>query len=68
VHVQPMLSHCKHPNDAKNLSTYCHVPVAVFLPLGGGEGEEGPRSRCYVRTAALRLIVQPYEEDEEKDD
>jgi hypothetical protein len=28
--------------------------------------EEGPRSRCYDRTAALRLIVQPC--DEEKDD
>ena len=29
---------------------------------------EGPRSRCYGRTAALRLIVQPCDEDEEKDD
>jgi hypothetical protein len=29
---------------------------------------EGPRSRRYERTAALRLIVQPYDEDEEKDD
>jgi hypothetical protein len=28
---------------------------------------EGPRSRCYGRTAALRLIVQPYDEDEKKD-
>jgi hypothetical protein len=28
---------------------------------------EGPRSRCYGRTAALRLIVQPCAEDEEKD-
>jgi hypothetical protein len=26
---------------------------------------EGPRSRCYGRTAALKLIVQPYEEDDE---
>jgi hypothetical protein len=26
---------------------------------------EGPRSRCYGRTAALRLIVQPCDEDEE---
>ena len=34
---------------------------AVFL------GEE-PRSRCYGITAALRLIVQPYDEDEKKDD
>jgi hypothetical protein len=29
---------------------------------------EGTRSRCYRRTAALRLIVHPYDEDEEKDD
>jgi hypothetical protein len=25
---------------------------------------EGPRSRCYGRTAALRLIVQPCDEDD----
>ena len=25
---------------------------------------EGPRSRCYKRTAALRLIVQPCDEDD----
>ena len=29
---------------------------------------EGPRSRCYGRTAALRLIVQPCDEVEEKAD
>jgi hypothetical protein len=29
---------------------------------------EGPRSRCYGRTAALRLIVQLCDEDEEEDD
>jgi hypothetical protein len=28
---------------------------------------EGPRSRSYGRTAALRLIVQPYDEDEDDD-
>jgi hypothetical protein len=27
---------------------------------------EGPRSRCYGRTAALRLIVQPCDEDEDE--
>jgi hypothetical protein len=26
---------------------------------------EGPRSRSYGRTAAMRLIVQPYDEDED---
>jgi hypothetical protein len=29
---------------------------------------EGPRSRSCGSTAALRLIVQPCDEDEEKDD
>jgi hypothetical protein len=29
---------------------------------------EGPRSRSCGRTAGLRLIVQPCDEDEEKDD
>jgi hypothetical protein len=29
---------------------------------------EGPRSRRYGRTAALRLIVQPYDEDDDDDD
>jgi hypothetical protein len=28
---------------------------------------EGPRSRRYGRTAAARLIVQPYDEDEDDD-
>jgi hypothetical protein len=29
---------------------------------------EGPRSRCYGRTTALRLFVQPYDEDEDEDE
>jgi hypothetical protein len=29
---------------------------------------EGPRSRCYGRTAALRLIVQPCDEDDDDDE
>jgi hypothetical protein len=29
---------------------------------------EGPRSRCYGRTAALKLVAQHCDEDEEKDD
>jgi hypothetical protein len=28
---------------------------------------EGPRSRRYGRTAAMGLIVQPYDEDEDDD-
>jgi hypothetical protein len=32
-------------------------------------GDEGPRSKCYGRTAALRLLVQPYDEhDGDHDD
>jgi hypothetical protein len=30
-------------------------------------GGEGPRSRRYGRTAAMRLIVQPNDEDEDHD-
>jgi hypothetical protein len=37
----------------------------IYLPFFCGEG---PRSRSYGRTAALRLIVEPCDEDEEKDD
>jgi hypothetical protein len=29
---------------------------------------EGPRSRGYGRTAAMRLIVQPYDDDDDDDD
>jgi hypothetical protein len=29
---------------------------------------EGPRSRRYGRTAALRLLVQPCDEDDDNDD
>jgi hypothetical protein len=27
---------------------------------------QGPRNRCYGRTTALRLFVQPYDEDEDQ--
>jgi hypothetical protein len=27
---------------------------------------EGPRSRCYGRTTALMLFVQPYDDDEDE--
>jgi hypothetical protein len=33
-----------------------NVPAILFV-------SEGPRSRCYGRTAALRLIVQTYDGD-----
>jgi hypothetical protein len=36
-------------------------PIFIFC-------SEGPRSRIYGHTATLRLIVQPCDEDKEKDD
>jgi hypothetical protein len=56
------------------------TPLAALLPgkerrypLDRGMGEllfsgEGPRSRRYGRTAALRLLVQPCDEDDDDDD
>jgi hypothetical protein len=44
-----------------NLSSYIMQCQFFFV-------EKGPRSRCYGRTAALRLTVQACDEDEEKDD
>jgi hypothetical protein len=41
-------------------------PVTFSEP-GGGVSGEGPRSRRYGRTAAMRLIVQPYDEDVDDD-
>jgi hypothetical protein len=41
--------------------TFAHYEIICF-------GGEGPRSRCCGRTAALRLIVQPCDEGEEKGD
>jgi hypothetical protein len=39
------------------------IELSTWLFILGGRGE-GPRSRCYGRTAALRLIVQPCDEDD----
>jgi hypothetical protein len=38
-------------------------PTVLLFFLSG----EGPRSRRYGRTSALRLIVQPCDEDEDDD-
>jgi hypothetical protein len=43
-------------------ATLCHPRVNSYR-YSGGFLCEGPRSRCYGRTAALRLIVQPCDED-----
>jgi hypothetical protein len=57
IHLKPWMNYnVPHAIPLRN-SALCHT---VFL--------EGPRSRSYGRTAALRLIVQPYGEDEMKDD
>jgi hypothetical protein len=39
--------------------------VKKCMKLGFEFCGKGPRSRCYGRTAALMLIVQPYDEDEQ---
>jgi hypothetical protein len=44
-----------HTRHFEVLSKY----VFIFL------FREGPRSRCYGRTAALRLIAQPCDEDDQ---
>jgi hypothetical protein len=41
--------------------TLVHRRSGFFL------SDEGPRSRRYGRTAAMRLIVQPCDEDEDDD-
>jgi hypothetical protein len=44
----------------------CSFKMYLFLLLFFSG--EGPRSRRYGRTAALRLLVQPCDEDEDDDD
>jgi hypothetical protein len=46
---------CKHVNFLRNT-------LHVFL------SGEGPRSRDYGRTAAMRLIMQPCDDDEDDED
>jgi hypothetical protein len=55
----------KFPVNEINLIQKVTINISAFFFWGGGEG---PRSRSYGRTAALRLILQPCDEDEEKDD
>jgi hypothetical protein len=43
------------------------VFASTYKDCPTGSCGEGPRSRRYGRTAALRLIVQPYDEDEDDD-
>jgi hypothetical protein len=42
-------------------STYFNIIYVIKIFLLG----EGHRSRCYGRTTAFRLFVQPYDEDEQ---
>jgi hypothetical protein len=39
--------------------------MGCLLSKGTFFNGEGPRSRRYERTAAMRLVVQPYDEDED---
>jgi hypothetical protein len=48
--------------NIENRSAVHKSRAPVFFLLHG----EGPRSRCYGRTIALRLFVQPYDEDEDE--
>jgi hypothetical protein len=49
------------PNWNKYMKYWAKSSLSLILFLHG----EGPRSRCYRRTTALRLFVQPYDEDEQ---
>jgi PhoPQ-activated pathogenicity-related protein len=40
----------------------CAIQIIVMMTLFSGKE---PRSRRYRRTAAMRLIVQPYDEDDD---
>jgi hypothetical protein len=42
--------------------SWCTIVLILNVFFLSGEG---PRSRRYGRTAALRLLVQPYDEDED---
>ena len=58
--------------DQQTLLCFLRYFVAVMYPHRASKSMiffcgEGPRSRSYRRTAALRLIVQPCDEDEQKD-
>jgi hypothetical protein len=46
------------PDEEGVISQADYTYLCVCVP------GEGPRSRCYGRTAALRLIVQPCDEDD----
>jgi hypothetical protein len=47
------------------LETYIHKLAYIYIYIYTKSSFcEGPRSRCYGRTAALRLIVQPCDEDD----
>jgi hypothetical protein len=69
-HHGEMLLGCQNLHDRqqawllylKNISQACSMQLCFFF------SGEGPRSRSYGRTAAMRLIVQPYDEDEDDDD
>jgi hypothetical protein len=61
----PILSHMKTVRALRScLRSILMLSSHLRIFLSG----EGPRSRRYGRTAALRLIVQPCDEDDDDDD
>ena len=55
IHQNPFVQHV-----CEGVRTNIHGEAIKVLFFCG----EGPRSICYGRTAALRLLVQPCDEDE----
>jgi hypothetical protein len=53
----------KRDRERAPLSLQTSVQGRIFRPFFFSG--EGPRSRRYGRTTALRLIVQPYDEDDD---
>jgi hypothetical protein len=57
----------KHPAFYYNF-TFCGMKIPGFDTRYFFFSGKGPRSRRYGRIAAMRLIVQPCDEDEDEDD
>ena len=55
----------KSSRKAQTVSNYWTCLLQPLRYFFFGRGGEGPRSRCCGRTAALRLIVQPCDEDDQ---
>jgi hypothetical protein len=65
-----LLNACNFAQISKQIYNQRLVSTSEYFLKNGNDlfCGEGPRSRCYGHTTALRLIVQPCVEDEENDD